>query len=141
MFQGVYLWGPLATLLCLAILFVGLIVFASSRRMRERTDRAEDVKIVSSQHYFAPSSTQGTSAVVIGTLRNDSDKSLDHIELEVQFFNPKDEMIDLISGSLYVDLTPKKELPFKISEGSNIHLPEAEYAAHKIRVMHAYESR
>ena len=64
-------------------------------------DHPGDVKIVSSQHYFAPGyqNQSGKNATIVGSLRNDSDEALTNVELEVRFYNAKNELIDLFEGS------------------------------------------
>jgi hypothetical protein len=137
--QGVYLLAPFVLILGFAVCFIAVVWLVGGPRSRGWSNRANDVKVVSSRYYFAPGYMQGTSAIVVGKLRNEGDKSLRNAEMEVQFFNPKNELIDLVSGSFSGPVQPKEEAPFKVSDGSNIHLPEADYASHKIRVMNAYE--
>jgi hypothetical protein len=141
---GVYrLVAVLLVFVCLfgAIGFVVLIIWgASGRHYYQEVDHPGDVKIVSSQHYFAPGyqNQSGKNATIVGSLRNDSDEALTNVKLEVRFYNAKNELIDLFEGSIGGPMKAHEEMPFKVSDSSHIHLPEAEYASHKIIAKHAY---
>jgi hypothetical protein len=124
-----------------AIGFVVAIIWGmSGRHSYHEVDHPDDVTIVSSQHYFAPGYQNqiGKNATIVGTLRNDSDEALTGVELEVRFYNAKNELIDLFESSSAGSIKAKEERPFKVSDSSHIHLPEAEYASHKIIAKHAY---
>jgi hypothetical protein len=124
-----------------AIGFAGLIIWGtSSRRDYHEVDHPGDVKIATSQHYFAPGyqNQNGKNATIVGSLRNESDETLSSVDLEVRFYNAKNELIDLFEGSNVGPINAQEEMPFKISDNSHIHLPEAEYASHKIIAKHAY---
>lgn len=129
----VFLFGALG--------FVALIIWGTSGRHNyHEVDHPGDVKIVSSQHYFAPGyqNQSGKNATIVGSLQNDSDEVLTSVEFEVRFFNAKNELIDIFDSSHVGPIKAHEEMPFKVSDNSNIHLPEAEYASHKIITKHAY---
>jgi len=119
--------------------FLALLVWAASPRYRYlRNDVAGSIKVVSSKHYFAPSSNNGKTTVIIGSLSNAADQTLGSIEVEARFYNKENELIDLVSDSYVGPVGPHEEAPFKITESANIHLPEVDYATHKVIVKHAY---
>lgn len=127
-----------------AIGFIALIAWATNSRPRSsRAGLPDVVTIVSSQRYFAPGyqNQSGKIATIVGSLRNDSDKILRHVDLEVRFYNAKNELIDLFEGSHHGPIKAQEETPFKISDNVNIHLPEADYATHKLVVKHAYSDK
>jgi hypothetical protein len=119
---------------CIAV----LIWAASSGPRPVQNDLASNLKVVSSKHYFAPSSNSGASAVIIGSLSNAGDKTLTQVEIEARFYNKQNELIDLFVDPYVGPVTPHEETPFKISESANIHLPETDYATHKLIIKHAY---
>jgi hypothetical protein len=141
---GVYRF--VAVLLVFVFLFGGigflvLIIWGTSGpRNYRQLDHPGDIKIVTSQQYFVPESQNqnGKIATIVGSLQNDSDEVLSHVDLEVRFFNAKNEMIDVFDGSHSGPIKAHEEAPFKVNDNLNIHLPESEYASHKIIAKHAY---
>jgi hypothetical protein len=119
--------------------FLALLIWAASPGPRHAPNNlASNLKVVSSKHYFAPSSNNGTSAVIIGSLSNVGNQTLAHMEIEARFYNKQNELIDLFTEYHSDPLPPHEETPFKMNESTNIHLPEADYATHKLIIKHAY---
>jgi hypothetical protein len=119
--------------------FIAILIWAASPGPRPvPSDLAGNIKVVSSKHYFAPSSNNGTTTVIIGSLSNTGDQTINSPEIEARFYNKENELIDLFTDSYFGRIAPHKETPFKITEIANIHLPEADYATHKLIIKHAY---
>jgi hypothetical protein len=122
--------------------FTALLIFAatSGRRRDMPCNRLGDIRVLSSDQYFAPGYHQGKSAVLIGMIRNEGTATLDAVELEVHFFDNSGKLIDVFAGTFSGPLKSHEEKPFKIT-GDNIHLPESDYHSHKIIVVGAYEAK
>ena len=132
---------PAMVIACIGALFASLVLLicaASARPPHKRDNLAANLKVITSKHYFAPSSNNGTSTVIIGSLTNTGDQPLTYMEIEAQFYNKQNELIDLFSDFQTGPIAPHEEMPIKMSEGTNIHLPEADYATHKLIIKHAY---
>jgi hypothetical protein len=119
--------------------FLALITWGLSRpRKFETVNHAAEVKTVTSKTYFAPGAQNGMVATIVGALRNDGNETIKSVYLEARFFNANNELIDVFDSSYMGSIKPREETPFKISDGANIHLPEREYASHKLIVKQAY---
>jgi hypothetical protein len=119
--------------------FLAILIWAVSPGPRHAPNNlAGNLKVVSSKHYFAPSSNDGKNAVIIGSLTNTGNQALNLIEIEARFFSKQNELIDLFTEFHTDPLPPHEETPFKMNESTNIHLPEADYATHKLIIKRAY---
>jgi hypothetical protein len=133
--------APAMVVVCIvgAFGFIALLIWAASPRPRHAyNDLAGNLKVASSKHYFAPSSNNGTTTVIIGSLSNAGDQTLTQVEIETRFYNKQNELIDVFTDPYVGPITPHEETLFKITENANIHLPEADYATHKLIIKHAY---
>jgi hypothetical protein len=139
---GVYRFS--AAILVLIFIFgaLGFVVFItwamSSRSSHQRPDHAAELKTVSSKSYFAPGAQNGKVATIVGILRNEAKQTVTSAELEVRFFNEKHELVDVFTSSYNGSIKTQEEMPFKINDNVNIHLPEPDYSSHVLLVTHAY---
>lgn len=141
--QGIYKFtipfGVVVGLLSLIGFFTLLSWAAGPHRLQKRIDHISDAKVVSSKHYFAPSTGTGELPILIATLSNESDHTITDLIYEVRFYNKQDELIDVIDGSHYDSIEPHEEIALKVTANTSAHLPESDYASHKLIIKHAYE--
>ena len=103
--QGIYKFvAPVLVAICIVGIFsfIGILIWAGVPPSRHRnSDRDADVQIVSSKHYFAPSSNSGKTTTIVGSLSNGSDRTIRNLDVEVRFYDTKDELIDVYTDNYY----------------------------------------
>jgi hypothetical protein len=141
--QGIYKFtipfGIVVAILSLIGICTLLSWAAGPHGRQKRIDRASDAKVVSSKQYFAPATGNGVFPLLIASLSNESDHMITGLTYEVRFYNKQDELIDVIEGSNYGLFEPHKEFVVKATASTSAHLPESDYASHKIIIQRAYE--
>ena len=78
----------------------------------------------------------GPTVVVVGAIQNQSDVNWERINLQVNCYNPENELFDTEQDTDYSLLVPAGiTIPFKVSFLREF--PEEEYARHKVTALYA----
>ncbi len=141
---------PVVTGLLVVLGFYALIIPMAmfmehaTRSLSPRTDLEPfdgQVSVASSKMVFGQSK-DGPVICVIGMLKNDSDLAWKRVELEVQFYDPAGELIDVGTNTRqrYIsEILPHGEIAFKVRLVPDV--PVEDYASYKLCVRSAADAR
>ncbi len=80
----------------------------------------------------------GTTLVVLGKIKNNSELSWENPQFEVKFFDNKNKLFDTGQDELYsFIIPPESEIPFKVTISKDF--PEERYISHEIKLLTAKE--
>ncbi len=107
----------------------------------EDDDMAHGVHIdVTQSEMFYGESKDGPTVFVVGKIKNNSDTTLEYIEMEVEFRDAEGKLIDVQVESHYLDrILPGGEMAFKFRGLAD--LPRERYASYEVFVRSADKAR
>ena len=126
----------------IAIIGAALLLWSSSmashNMKRETLYTAENKLVVLDTIQKYSKEDCGTYIVILGKLKNQTDKAWTDLHFEVRFFNDKNELVDTLNSQLYsVVVGPRQESDFRIREKAAA--PENQYKRYKIKISKAQE--
>jgi ATP-dependent Zn protease len=105
----------------------------------QRTDgppgSAQDLEIIAPTLSYS-ANADGNVITTMGSLKNSSANCLEHITIEVNYFDAQNTLIDTVTDSVYATIAPPKDqVSFRVS--GTARMPKEAYASQKVRVLFA----
>lgn len=131
-------WVTIGVPMLMALVFFTFMLKIPNRHHNRFTDYTQKVQISSSE-FRIEKKEEGRVATVTGTIRNDTDLSWEHPNIEVQYFNRAGKLIDTVTEADYeLRLSPHTEQAFKVH--STPSRPDTEYASRKVFLRYAEDA-
>ena len=111
------------------------ILFSGNIIAQIQTDFNNDLKILDSSLSFEDKNGYN-SILVIGNIRNNSDKIYENIVVEIKFFNLDKVLIDTFTNELYGNIAPANDTVAFRSQGAAAK-SQTQYSSHTLRILEA----